>query len=208
MGQPVSDLEERLEAEDGVVEVDRIMPLLTFPWAALEPGPRRWAPTDLSVEIEDEQLTIVRLTYRTVGDRAVVVAGARSEVDVDWLAERLSTPLLFAHFRRMNAGLPPAAVMSALEVDAVWDEGEADGWRLGHCGVGARPVRLAHMAQEEGHLLVASHGVAAEEASTLLSSLVPLAAGGEAAYDLHVRHRRALAQRWWDAPRTPWTPKD
>ena len=81
-------------------------------------------------------------------------------------------------------------------------------WAFGRAGAGDRPVRLAWRAGEDGHLLVASHGVGAEELSVLVGTLVPLVAGGEAAADLVERHRRALAQRWWDAPRAPWTPTD
>lgn len=209
MGSLMADLERELEAEDGVVEVDRVVPHLTFPWAALEAGPRRWAPTDLSVEVEGDRLTAVRLTYRTVGDRAVVVAGAAAGMDVDWLAERLSTPLLFAHHRKVDPSIPASSIMAVLESDAVWDVHGADGgWRFGHCGVGSRPVRLAHRSEAAGHLLVAAHGVAPEELDTMLATLEPVVAGSPVADELHIRHRRALAQRWWDAPRTPWTPAD
>ena len=200
------DLEQQLEAEDGVIDVDRVMPHLDFPWASLPPGPRRWAPTDLSVEVEEDTLSAVRLTYRTVGDRAVVVAGARPDVDVDWMAERMATPLLFAQLRKTNAGVAPASLMAALETEMQWDEPTDDGWTFGRCGVGSRPVRLAHRSSEEGHVIVAASGVAIEELTTLVGSLVDLTDDPEAADELHVRHRRALAQRWWDAPRTPWTP--
>ncbi len=202
------DLEQQLEAEDGVVEVERLMPHLTFPWASLRPGPRRWAPTDLSVETEDDELTAVRLTYRTVGDRSVVVAGGVPGIDLNWLTERLATPLLYAHFRKTQSNISPSAVMAALEGEARWEDPTGEGWRFGVIGVGNRPVRLAHRETEEGHLLVAAHGVASEELTTLVAGLVPLEHGSPEADDLHSRHRRALAQRWWDAPRTPWTPED
>lgn len=200
-------LDEALEADDGVVEVTRVMPHLRFPWMALPAGPRRWAPTDLSVEVEDDGLRMVRLTYRTVGDRSVVVAGAGPDADLDWMAERLSTPLLFAHLRKANAGLSPTAIMAALDCQAEWTL-EADGWRIGTWGVGSRPVRLAHRSTAEGHVMLASHGVAEEELTALVTGLVDLTDDEEAVVDLHTRHRKALAQRWWDAPRTPWVPKD
>lgn len=201
----------QLEADDGVVEVGLVLPHLTFPWACLPEGPRRWAPTDLAVEADEVALQVVRMTYRTVGDRAVVVAGARADIDVDYLAERLATPLLFAHYRRLGGGLPPASIMAALRGEPVWAEAGsagADGWRIGQAGVGERPVRLGHCAAAEGHLLVASHGVAEEELITLIGTLEPLVRPGGRADALHLRHRRALAQRWWDAPRVPWAPTD
>lgn len=199
-------LTESLEADDGVVEVTRVVPHLSFPWMALPAGPRRWAPTDLSVEVEEDGLRLVRLTYRTVGDRSVVVAGAEEGTDLEWMAERLSTPLLFAHLRKSNAGLSPTAIMSALDCQAEWGT-EADGWRFGTWGVGSRPVRLALRSGAKGHVMVAAHGVAEEELMALVGGLVDLA-DEEAVIDLHTRHRKALAQRWWDAPRTPWVPKD
>ncbi|CAN5474500.1 hypothetical protein BH23ACT9_BH23ACT9_02150 [soil metagenome] len=205
------DVEGTLEADDGVVEVARVVPHLTFPWAALPAGPRRWAPTDLSVEVDDGRLHLVRLTYRTVGDRCVVIAGAAPGVEVDWLAEQLATPLLFAHHRRAGGGLPPVAIMAALAGEPVWNGSGVGGWRHGRSGVGERPVRLAHLAEDDGHLLVAAHGVAEEEVITLVGTLIPLtadASDSDETADLHQRHRRALAQRWWDAPRVPWTPAE
>lgn len=205
------DIEQQVEAEDGVVEVPRVLPHLTFSWACVPAGPRRWAPTDLAVEADGEVLLSARMTYRTVGDRVVVVAGARPEVDVDGLAGRLATPLLFArhHHRRTGQGLTPAAIMSASRGEPIWDAGDArEGWAWGHAGVGDRPVRLAHRVLPTGHLLLAAHGVAAEEVATLVGTLQDLAEAGRVAEDLHMRHRRALAQRWWDAPRVPWTPSD
>lgn len=204
------DFEARFEAEDGVVEVMRVMDQLDFPWAVLPPGPRRWAPSDLSVEGVGDRLQMVRMIYRTVGDRAVVVAGTRSDADTDELAKQLSTPLLFAHYRRLNNGVSPA-VMSVMESVPVWETVRGDGWEFGQCGVGSRPARLARRRYEGGHVVVSSHGVASEEMTTLIAGLVDLH-GGEGdravAEELAVRHRRALAQRWWDAPRTPWQPAD
>ena len=205
---PELDLELDLEADDGVVDVVRVVDHLTFTWAALPAGPRRWAPTDLSVDTQDGVVQLVRLTYRTVGDRAVVIAGALPGVDVDALAERLATPLLFAHHQRRGGGMAAAAVLAALRGEPIWDAPAADGWRTGQAGVGERPVRLVQRTGGDGHLVIASHGVAAEEVTALVACLVPLSPGGQAVTELHDRHRRALAQRWWDAPRAPWQPTD
>ncbi|MEE8600582.1 hypothetical protein [Euzebya tangerina] len=195
------------EADDGVVEVDLVAPDLDFPWMSLPPGPRRWAPTDLSVEVLDEELTVVRMTYRTVGDRYVVVCGIRTGVDVDWLAERIATPLLFNYFRKRQANIPPAKIMSALKGAPTWEEPqEAGEWVLGICGSGDRPARLAKWEVSDGAVLVATHGVSDAELEPLLGTLEPFTTGGAVQEDLQVRHRRALAQRWWDAPRAPWTP--
>ena len=158
------------------------------------------------MEVDEQTLSAVRLTYRTVGDRAVVVAGTRPDVDIDWMAERMATPLLFAQLRKTNAGVAPASLMAALDAEMVWDEPTEDGWTFGQCGVGSRPVRLARRSAPEGHVIVAASGVAIEELTTMVAALVDLTDDPEAADELHVRHRRALAQRWWDAPRTPWTP--
>lgn len=205
----VLDETKYLEAEDGVVDVALVAGHLTFPWMALPAGPRRWAPTDLSVEVADGVLQLVRLTYRTVGDRSVVVAGARPDVDAGWLAEQIATPLLFAHMRRLQGTVPPAVIMSALTADAVWDEDlQMGGWQFGRAGVGERPVRLARLSSPEGHVVVAAHGVAAEELDTLVAGLVPVTPDAPSVTELQDRHRRALAQRWWDAPRAPWTPED
>jgi hypothetical protein len=204
------DLEQSLEAEDGVVEVALLRPHLDLPWAVVEPGPRRWAPTDLWVGVSEDGRTVelVRMTYRTVGDRSVVVAALRPGADVDAAADKLATPLLFAHLRRVHADAPVASIVAAMDCTPTWDE-QQDGWRTGHAGVGERPVRLAHLAEDDGHVLIAMHGVAEEEAATILRSLVRVTAEDEAVLaDLHTRHRQALAQRWWDAPRVPWTPTD
>lgn len=204
-------LEQSLEAEDGVVEVQRVRPHLDVPWVVVEPGPRRWAPTDLSVEIAEDgsRLELVRMTYRTVGERSIVVAGLRPEGDVDHTAQRLTTPLLFAHLRRVHPKATVAAIMAAIDSTPTWGEPAADGWRSGVAGSGDRPVRLAHVTRSDGHVLVASHGVAEEELATILASAVEVTRDdAHLLDDLHVRHRRALAQRWWDAPRTPWVPED
>ncbi len=210
-----SVVEQRFEAEDGVVEVQRVAPHLDFAWAVLQPGPRRWAPTDLSVESDLDvegvaagDIDVVRMTYRTVGDRVVVLAGARVGVDVDALAERLAKPLLFAHLRKVHTTAPVAAIVAALEPTPTWESAADAGWLQGQAGRGERPVRLFHRTTNAGHILVAVHGVAAEEATTLVKGLTMLDADGEVVAELHERHRRALAQRWWDAPRTPWTPED
>lgn len=203
------DLEPHVEADDGIVEVGLVLPHLTFPWASLPEGPRRWAPTDMAVEADGPTLQVVRMVYRTVGDRVVVVAAARPDSDIADLAERLATPLLFAHYRRLGGGLSPAAIMAALRGEPVWDdEVGADGWRPGHAGAGERPVRLVHRVAKGGHLLVAAHGVAVEELAALVDSVEPLTGPGPRADVLHARHRRALAQRWWDAPRAPWAPSE
>ena len=205
-------IEQKYEAEDGVVEVARVAPHLDFAWAVLDPGPRRWAPTDLSVESDldaaDGALDVVRMTYRTVGDRVVVVTGARSSVDVDDLAARLAKPLLFAHLRKVHVEASVLQIMAALEPEAKWEASADGGWRVGHAGRGERPVRLYHRSTNRGHLLAAVHGVAPEEAIVLIKGLRMLDDDGTIATELHERHRKALAQRWWDAPRTPWTPKD
>jgi hypothetical protein len=205
------ELERSLEADDGVVEVRRLRPHLDLPWAVLPPGPRRWAPTDLSAEVavDGPRLDAVRMTYRTVGERSVVVAGLRPEVDVDAAAERLATPLVFAHLRRVHPEAPIATLVSVLACPPRWDRAAEDGWRAGVAGVGERPARLAHLALEDGHLLVAAHGVAEEELRTLVAGLQRVSRDDEQALEaLHTRHRRALAQRWWDAPRVPWTTRD
>lgn len=201
----LDNLEDVLEADDGVVEVARVMAHLPFRWMSLNPGPRRWAPTDLFAEVDGGAITQVRMTYRTVGDRVVVVAGAPAESAADDLARRVATPLLFAHVRRTRSDLPPVAIASSLQDGVVWDE-QVGEWHFGHVGGGARPVRIAHLAHPEGHTLMASHGIAVEEHTTLVSAMEELHDGGEVARELHRRHRRALAQRWWDAPRAPWRP--
>ena len=198
----------KYEADDGVVEVDLVAEDLDFPWMALPPGPRRWAPTDLSVEVQEESLHMVRMTYRTVGDRYVVVCGLRPDADLDWLAERIVTPLLFSYFRKRQASAPPAAIMSALKGAPNWDAGQVDGWTLGVCGQGDRPARLAMRKTEAGVVMVATHGVSEAELEPMLATLENFEAGGPSQADLQDRHRRALAQRWWDAPRTPWTPEN
>ncbi|WP_370328310.1 hypothetical protein [Euzebya sp.] len=208
MRAAAADLEEHLQAEDGVVEVAKVLAHLDFPWAVLPAGPRRWAPSDLSVEVDGDRLSAVRMTYRTVGDRVVVVAGCRAGVDVDDLAERLSTPLMWTHLRRLRRELPPAAILAALRGEPEWESGIGAGWRFGVAGVGERPVRLAHRRHDAGDVLVAVHGVAREEVDTLVASLEAVEPGSELTEDLGVRHRRALAQRWWDAPRAPWTPDE
>lgn len=209
------DLVSAMEAEDGIVEVGRVLAHLDMPWMALPPGPRRWAPADLSVEVEQDVLQVVRMTYRTVGNRAVVVAACRPGVEIDWLAEQLATPLLFAHYRRAQATMAPGAIMAAIQGEPVWDdqttwddEPRGEGWQFGLAGFGSRPVRLACTRGENGSILMAAHGLAEEEATTVVSSLVPLTSDCELATDLHVRHRRGLAQRWWDAPRAPWDPDE
>lgn len=198
----------KYEAEDGVVEVDLVAEDLDFPWMTLPPGPRRWAPTDLSVEVQDDILHMVRMTYRTVGDRSVVVCGLRPSADLDWLAERIVTPLLFSYFRKRQATAPPAAIMSAVKGAPTWDDTEVDGWTFGVCGQGDRPARLAVRRFAAGMVLVATHGVSEAELQPMLGTLQAFETGGQTQSDLQLRHRRALAQRWWDAPRTPWTPED
>jgi hypothetical protein len=201
-------LERMLEADDGVIEVDRVGAVLDFPWVALPAGPRRWAPTDLSVEVDGDRVSLVCTTYRALGDRVVVLAAGGPEVDADDVGQRLSTPLPFAHVRAQGAGMRPEELLATLRGQPVWD-GEAPphpAWRYGTAGVGDRPVRVAHQAGPDGHLLLAAHGVALEEVRTIVDGLERVAPGSPEQQDLHVRYRRALAQRWWDAPRTPWTP--
>lgn len=205
---PGVDLEQELEAEDGVVDLMRLVDHMTFPWVALPAGPRRWAPTDLSVEVAGTVVQLARLTYRTVGDRAVVVAGALPSVDVDGLAERLATPLLFSYYQRRGSGASAAVMLAAMRGELAWEDTAATGWRTGAAGAGDRPVRLVQRTGADGHLVIAAHGVALEEVTAMVAGLVPLAPRSEVVADLHARHRRALAQRWWDAPRAPWTPED
>lgn len=205
------DLEGAVEAEDGVVEVGRVRPHMDMPWAVVPPGPRRWAPTDLAVEVDEGggRLLAVRMTYKTVGDRSVVVAGVRAGADVDHVAERMATPLLFAHLRRTHPQAPVSAITAAMDCRPAWGAPDADGRRPGTAGRGDRPVRLAHIAREDGHVVIAMHGVAEEEAATILGAAQLVTREDEVALaDLHTRHRQALAQRWWDAPRVPWTPTD
>lgn len=190
-----------------MVEIGRVLAVAGVPVAAIPPGPRRWAPSDVAAEVEGDRVTAVRVTFRSLGDRVVVVAGAADDIEVDWLAERLATPLLFAHFRTVRPGVPAAGIMAALQGEPIWEQ-EHDGWRVGRAGVGTRPVRLAHRPVAGGHLVVAAHGVAQEEVTTLLGQVAVVSPGTEEAADLHTRHRRALAQRWWDAPRTPWRPDE
>ena len=203
-----TDLEQHLEAEDGVLDATRVLEHLRLPWALLPAGPRRWAPSDLHVEVEGDAITAVRMTYRTVGHRSIVIAGCAPHLDVDVVAERLATPLLFAHFRRTaESSMPPAAMIAALRGEPVWEEVRSDaGWRFGQAGVGSRPVRLVEREEEGGRVVVGGHGVAAEEMDTVVLSLVAVGEDAEQDAELAVRHRRALAQRWWDAPRAPWTP--
>ncbi|HUG84485.1 MAG TPA: hypothetical protein VMM13_07960 [Euzebya sp.] len=202
------DLEQELEAEDGVVDLMRLVDRLSFPWVALPAGPRRWAPTDLSVEVEGSVVQLARLTYRTVGDRAVVVAGAVPSVDSDALADRLATPLLFAYHQRRRGGGSAAVMMAAVRGELIWEDVASGDWRVGTVGAGDRPVRLLQRTGADGHLVIAAHGVALEEISAMADGLVPLVPGDDVVSDLHARHRRGLAQRWWDAPRAPWTPED
>lgn len=205
------DLEQSLEAEDGVVEVQRLRPHLDFAWAVVEPGPRRWAPTDLSVEVSEDgqSLDVVRMTYRTVGERTLVVAGLRPDADVDAMAQRLATPLMFAHLRRVHADATVSAIVAAMDCTPRWEVVGAEGWRTGVAGIGDRPVRIAQLAREDGHVLIAAHGVAEEEVATIVAALETVTADDEDVLaDLQTRHRQALAQRWWDAPRVPWVPKD
>lgn len=201
-------LEAELAADDGVLEVARVLKHMDFPWMALPAGPRRWAPTDLSVEVGETGPEVARMAYRCMGDRTVVVAGARPDVDADALGERLTTPLLFAYFRRSAEDTDPADIVAAVQADPEWQDGEVDGWRVGEAGAGGRPARLAVRRAEGGQVVVAAHGVAVEEFTTILGQLEPLEAGSAVAAELHERHRRALAQRWWDVPRTPYTPEE
>jgi hypothetical protein len=205
------DLEQALEADDGVVEVLRVRPHLEVPWAVLAPGPRRWAPTDLSVELDGsgDRLQLVRMTYRTVGDRSVVVAGIRPDADVDEVVAKLAKPLMYSYLRRLHTDAPVTQIVAALDCSPRWEVVGAEGWRTGTAGTGDRPVRVAHVAHVDGHVVVAAHGVAEEELTTIVAGLQPVTAEDEDRLaDLHTRHRQALAQRWWDAPRVPWTPAD
>ena len=202
--------EEALAAGDGVIDVIRLVSQLTFDWKVVPAGPRRWAPTDVSVEVDDGRIMIARATYRSLGDRAVTLAGADDEVETNWLAGRLATPLLFADYRRSHPEASPAAALAVVAAKPVWGElviPQGDGsspWRIGRVEGSSRPVHLAALRNGNGQQMLASYGIAADELMALIPTLLDPAEDGDVIRDMHVRHRRALAQRWWDAPRTPW----
>lgn len=200
------ELEASLEADDGVVELERVLAACAgLRVYGLAPGPRRWGLTDVAVDLGDAGIEVVRLTFRTRDRRVVTVASRLDTVDRDPLVERLATPLLFASLREHLAGQPTTAIMAAIDAWPRWAP-EVGGWRYGQSGHGSRPVRLAAPADETAPQVLATVGVAPEELATLALNAELIVPGGPFAALLATAHRRHLAQRWWDAPRRPWRP--
>lgn len=198
-------LEHAIEADDCVVEIPRIMAYLPYRLAVIPAGPRRWAPVDVWADTQDERFNEVRVTYTAAGDRSITVVAAPLGVDIDDLVMRVATPLLFAQFRKQHGALPTGAVMAALSGEPVWPSSLGD-WQIGRCGVSDRPLRLAaqHDAQA-AHALIAN-GLSQEEFDTLLDTVTFLEGPGPEANKTGERHRKALAERWLNAPRVPYRP--
>lgn len=197
-------LETAIEADDSVVEIPRIMAYLPYPLAGVPAGPRRWAPVDVWADVEDNQFNEVRVTYSALGDRSITVVAAPVGVDVNDLVMRVATPLLFAQFRKQHGALPTGAVMAALSGEPIWP-GRCGDWQVGRCGVSDRPLRVAAQVGDGTHVVIAN-GVAQEEFETILSGVFFLEGPGQEANQLGERHRKALAERWLNAPRRPYRP--
>lgn len=198
-------LESAIEADDSVVEVPRIMAHLPYRLAAIPAGPRRWAPVDVWADTQDERFNEVRVTYNALGDRSITVVAAPLGVAIDDLVMRVATPLLFAQFRKQHGALPTGAVMAALSGEPIWP-GTVGDWTIGRCGVSDRPLRVAAQTDAQGvHVLIAN-GLSQEEFDTLLGSVTFLDGPGPEATKVGERHRKALAERWLNAPRVPYRP--
>ncbi|WP_336250624.1 hypothetical protein, partial [Stomatohabitans albus] len=191
-------------ADDSVIEIPRIMAYLPFPLAMIPAGPRRWAPVDVWAGIHENTFHEVRVTYSAAGDRSITVVAAPHGVDINDLVMRVATPLLFAQFRKQHGTLPTGAVMAALSGEPIWPSKHGE-WTLGRCGVSDRPLRVGAYVKDGIHLLIAN-GVSCEEFETLLSSVTFLTGPGPDADILGERHRKALADRWLQAPRRPYRP--
>lgn len=195
-------LETTIEAPDGVIEIPRIMALCPFAIVDLPAGPRRWEPVDVWADTEDDVFHEVRVTYQTQGERSITTVAAPQHSDVNELALRVAMPLLFAQFRQDHGTLPTGPIMAALASEPAWP-GQVGEWTVGRCGVSEKPLRLASRQANGTHLIIGK-GVSAEEFETLLGTLATIDGPGEEADRLGARHRKALADRWFNAPRTPY----
>lgn len=207
-----------VEDDDGVVDLVACVARAPMPVLAIPAGPRRWALHDVSAEEDAHGRVVeVRLLFRCDPVRTVVVASepqARAAGDPDGLARRVATGLAFEGWRR--AATPQVAPFRALGAGDLVPApaGAIDGleqgpWRAFAVpgGPGEAPVRVLVGDSPHGRgdgVVVAGAGVAFSELATLAGAASPC--GREDAERLQVEHRRRLAQRWWDAPRTPWRP--
>lgn len=201
----VQTLERAIEAQDSVVEIPRLLAVLPFSLAALPAGPRRWAPVDVWADIQDNAIHEVRVTYTAMGDRSITIVAAPHRVEINELIMRVATPLLFAQFRKQHGTLPTGAVMAALSGEPIWPS-QTGQWQLGRCGVNDRPLRIAAQTDTNGIHAIIANGVAQEEFETILGTITFLNGPSPEATKLGERHRKALADRWLNAPRRPYRP--
>lgn len=201
----MQSLESAIEADDSVVEVPRIMAHLPYRLAAIPAGPRRWAPVDVWADTQDGCFNEVRVTYSALGDRSITVVAAPLGVDIDGMVMRVATPLLFAQFRKQHGTLPTGAVMAALSGDPIWPN-IIDEWQIGRCGVSDRPLRVAAQTDSLGTHILIANGISQAEFETLLSTVTFLEGPGPEAEMVGTRHRKALAECWFNAPRVPYRP--
>lgn len=202
-----------VEDDDGVVDLEAAVARAAMPVLVVEPGPRRWSLDDVSAEVDDGVVVEVRLRFRCDDVRSVVLATeavARGDRAPGALSHRVATALAFEVWRRTGDAAGRAPFRAVTDAD-LFPRGGTSGWRevAVTSAPADAPVRLLEAVDEAGRatgVVLAGSGVAFEELATLASGLRRCDAADVAR--LRVEHRRRLAQRWWDAPRTPWRPDE
>ena len=203
-----------VEDGDGVVDLGAVVAQAAVPVPVIAPGPRRWSLEDVSAEATREgEVEEVRLRFRCDPVRTVVVASeppARAAADPRGLARRVATGLAFEAWRRLaTPGSGPFRALGDRDLVRVRDRAGA-AWSsfVVPSSPAQAPVRLlvGRSGCPEDGVVVAASGIAFEELQALAEGMAPCTEADVAR--LRVEHRRRLAQRWWDAPRTPWRPDE
>lgn len=190
-------------SRDGVVDIEQLVTASPVTLLTLPAGPRGWQLTGVDVDTVDGRVARTRLEWRAAGDRSAVVC-RQAPRSIDGPARQVATALAFRSFQRVGAPGGPPAFLAGFDAAARWGAVRGNGWRAATLTPPAGgPVRLRARSGEDGATVLGVLGVAEEEVDVMLGQLTPLAEHDAEA--LRREHRRAIAQRWWDAPRTPWT---